>query len=104
MAIRKSEEEEFVVVGTTDIWAEKCKQALDAGGFKNIKHNQILNQLEADYKTFKVVGSIVVTLLSQNENTVIKLKSTGNMDNIFALMKSPNSIILASFKDNIKSL
>jgi hypothetical protein len=104
MAIRKSEEEEFVVVGTTDIWAEKCKQALDAGGFKNIKHNQILNQLEADYKTFKVVGSIIITLLPQNEKTVIKIKATGNMDNIFALIKSPNSVILSSFKDNIKQI
>ena len=101
MAIRKSEEEEFMVTGTIAEWISKCQKALEMGGFKNIKLNQLISQIEADYKTFMVVGSLTVTFLSQNDGIFIKLKSTGNMDNIFALLKSPNQIILSKFKDSL---
>jgi len=101
MAIRKSVDEEFVISEGVSILTEKCKNSLQKGGFTNIKYNSIINQIEADYKTFKVVGSITITLLAINESTTVKIKSTANMDNIFALIKSPNIIILSAFKDNL---
>ena len=101
MAIRKSVEEEFLIMQGVSILIEKCKNSLQKGGFTNIKYNSIINQIEADYKTFKVVGNITITLLPINESTTVKVKSTANMDNIFALIKSPNIIILSAFKDNL---
>ena len=44
MAIRKSVEEEFVVAGDMAGWIAKCKKALELGGFKSIKFNQLLSE------------------------------------------------------------
>lgn len=101
MAIRKSVDEEFLIFEDINILTEKCKKSLQTGGFTNIKHNSIINQFEADYKTFKVVGSIIITFFATNEGVTIKVRSTANMDNIFALINNPNKIILSAFKDNL---
>lgn len=101
MAIRKSAEEEFVVKGNIDEWLLRCQKALEAGGFKNIKFNQLISQFEAGYKTFKVYGELVITLIPQNDGVLLKLKSTGNIDNVWALLKSPNVVILSKFKESL---
>lgn len=103
MAIRKSAEEEFVVKGNIDEWLPRCQKALEGGEFKNIKFNKLISQFEADYKTFKVHGGLIVTLIPKDNDVLLKLKSTGNMDNIWALLKSPNQIILSKFKDSLFS-
>jgi hypothetical protein len=101
MAIRKTQEEEFFVASAINDLIPKCQKALEDGNFKNIKFNQLLSTFEADYKTFTVIGNLNLTLVPQNDGVVLKLKSTANVDNIFALLKSPNGIILSKFKDNL---
>jgi hypothetical protein len=51
MAIRKTAEEEFIVNGDKDVWFRNCTTALDTGGFKDIRENTTLSQIEAKFKT-----------------------------------------------------
>lgn len=102
MAIRKSKEETFLVKGNVEEWLIKVNKALHKGNFTNIKANQSLYQLTADYKKMTVWGEIIITLLAEREEqTRINAKSTANSDNIFALFSSPNQKIINQFKSNI---
>ena len=65
-----------------------CELALDKGNFKDISTNKTLYTLNAKYKTFTVIGQIDITLLPDGERTSVQVKSTGNVDNIFALFGS----------------
>ena len=101
MGIRKSMEEQIRVEGNRDTWIEKVAQALEVGKFTNINCNKTLYQIKADYKKFTVWGEIIVTLISVDairEQTDIQIKSTSNIDNIYALLKSPNTTIIEAFK------
>ena len=62
MAIRKSKEENFEVNGTIEDWKTKVEKALEIGEFTSIKSNNILNQINANYKKLTVWGEISVTL------------------------------------------
>jgi hypothetical protein len=53
-------------------------------------------------KTFSTWGAIAVTLLPEGGNTKIVAKATANIDNIFALFKSPGQTILAAFKQGLE--
>jgi hypothetical protein len=101
MAIRKSQEENFSVQGTSIEWVEKVERALKKGRFTNIKVNNTINQITGDYKKFTVWGEIIVTVLHEGEGIKINVKSTANVDNIFALISSPNQKILNQFKNNL---
>ena len=100
MAVRKSKEETFSVKGNTEEWLMKAEQALQKGGFANVKTNKLLNQITGDYKKLTVWGQIIVTLLPEADNVKINAKSTANTDNIYALFRSPNQKILDQFKNN----
>ncbi len=100
MAIRKSNEEIFSVKGGIEEWLVKSEQALHKGGFKNIKTNNLLNQITGDYKKLTVWGEIIVSLIPETDNVKIIAKSTANVDNIFAIFNSPNQKILYQFKNN----
>ena len=102
MSIRKSMQEEMVVSGTRDDWMSKCSNALEAGGFTKVAKNTTLFQVTADYKKFMTWGSISVTLTPAGSDTKITVVSTANVDNIYALFKSPNKAILSAFKDCLK--
>lgn len=43
-------------------------------------------------------GDILVTLLPDGGNTKIHMKATANMDNLFALVRSPTKEIIGKFK------
>lgn len=101
MAIRKSKEENFSVNGIIEELLIKSEKALKKGGFKKINTNKLLNQITADYKTFTVIGSIIITFHDENEKVKINVKSTANADNIFALFSSPNQKILDQYKNNL---
>jgi len=101
MAIRKSKEETFTVNGNQEEYLIKVEQALNKGGFTNVKTNKIINQVTADYKKLTVWGEIIVTILKENEIVKINAKSTANTDNIFALFNSPNQKILNQFKNSL---
>lgn len=103
MAIRKSMEDQVCVNGSRDIWFTKSVEALNAAGFKKVVPNDTLFQITADYKKATVWGEILISFLpSDNGQTVINMKSTANVDNIYALFKSPNKTILDRFKSNLK--
>lgn len=101
MAVRKSKEEFFSVKGNINEWVSKVENALKNGGFSNVKGNNILNQVTADYKKMSTWGEIIITLLEEGDNIKINAKSTANTDNLFALFSSPNQKILDQFKNNI---
>ena len=101
MAIRKSVDTTFTVDRDRDEMLSDCELALDKGNFKDISTNKTLFILNAKYKTFTVVGEIEITLLPDGERTSVQVKSTGNVDNIFALFGSPARKIAEAFKSNL---
>ena len=102
MAIRKSKEKSLQFNGTIKEAKIKCKSALESGGFKKIDINESLNQLNAKFNNFFVVGSIDISLANTDHGVTISIKSTANADNIFALFSSPNDKIMKSFTENFK--
>ena len=102
MAIRKSKEKSLQFNGTIEDAKIKCKSALESGGFKKIDVNESLNQFNAKFNNFFVVGSIDISLAITDHGVTISLKSTANADNIFALFSSPNDKIMKSFTENFK--
>ena len=102
MAIRKSMQEEMVVSGAREAWLEKCSRALESSGFTKVNTNGTLFQIEGDYKKATTWGTILVTLTPAGDDTKITAVSTANVDNAFALFKSPNKKILGKFKEGLK--
>ncbi|MGV7245844.1 hypothetical protein [Caballeronia sp. M23-90] len=102
MGIRKSMEEELVVTGNRSEWLSKCVTSLKSAGFTKVTQNANIYQIEANYKKFMTWGSLTVTLSPSGKDTRVKAVSTANVDNIFALFKSPNKTILTAFTDGLK--
>jgi hypothetical protein len=101
MAIRKSMEEDIHVNGQKQEVMSKCNNALNKGGFKDISVSDNLSQLSAKYSKITVCGEIIVSLLPEANGTRIHLKTTANVDNVFALFNSPNKAIMNAFKSGI---
>ena len=102
MAIRRSKDKSLQFNGSLEDAKIKCNSALEAGGFKKIQMNDSLNQLNAKFNNFFVVGSIDICLAKTEHGVTISIKSTANADNIFALFSSPNDKIMKSFTDNFE--
>lgn len=103
MAIRKSIEEVLVVDGTRDGWYVRSYAALESAGFSKIEAAQPLWQLQAMYRRMTIWGSLDVTLLPEgDEQTRITLVATGNVDNVYALFRSPSRAILKTFKSALE--
>lgn len=104
MAIRKTRDEKIVVQGNIEDWLIKSEESLIKSNFKKIKVNKTINQITGTYKTLTCFGEISITLYSINsvtEQTEILIKSTANIDNLYALFKSPNKTIISLYKDNL---
>jgi hypothetical protein len=102
MAIRKSKKEEFVVDGDRESWLQRCQTALEQGGFSSIKSSATFWQLQAHYRKLTLWGSIEITLLPVDEGqTKINVVVTSNVDNIYALFRSPGAKILGAFKEGL---
>lgn len=102
MAIRKSKAETFQVKGEPEGWLSKCERALKLGGFKSISVNDKLSLVTAKISNFTLSGSIKISLMAmQNDRTEISVESTANIDNIYALFRSPNSKILETFRNHL---
>lgn len=95
-------EEVIVVSGAREAWMVKCVAALESSGFTNVTRNTLLYQIEANYKKFMTWGDVRITLTPSGLDTRMALVSTANVDNIYALFKSPNAVILAAFKAGIR--
>ena len=104
MALRKSMEERICVEGNRNEWIQKINNTLSTltlAGFTNVVCESSLFQVKGDYKKFSVWGEILVTLVpfgNDDNKTEIKILSTANVDNIYALIKSPNKTIIEKFK------
>jgi len=98
VAIRKSMREEMVVSGDRNDWLERCEKALLLARFRKVVKNVTLFQIEANLKKFTVRGAILITLEPDGDNTRIVVVSTAHVDNIYALFRSPNKVIIAKFK------
>lgn len=101
MAMRRVAEATLNVTGPTDSWLPRCKQALEATGFSQVKVTDVLHQVTGKYRTFTTVGEIEVSLAPNGENTTIHAKATANVDNIFVLFRSPTGTILSKFKQGL---
>ena len=100
MALRKSKNKKFQTKLNVEEALKKCEDALNIGGFKSIKVNKSLKQINADYKKFTVWGKIEITIFEVNNETEINLLSTANTDNIYAIFSSPNGKIMNAFTTN----
>ena len=94
MAIRKSKVENLEVYGTINDWLSFIETALLKGNFTSIQTNALLNQVTANYKKLTVWGNIKITLTQERNKIKLNIISTSNVDNIYALFKSPNDVIL----------
>ena len=101
MAIRKSTETTLSLTYDRDTTLEMCYSALQKGKFSKIETNKTTYQITASYRTFTVVGSIEITLIPDNDGTIMNVKILANQDNIFALISSPGQKIQAAFTSNI---
>jgi hypothetical protein len=104
MAIRKSIEETLAVDGTPTIWLSICKNALERKGFSRIEVDEVLGQLQASYRTKTIWGTLHISVLpgeGREDQTRLHLIATGNVDNIYALFRSPSRNILDEFKAGI---
>ena len=101
MSIRKSAEERVIVTGDRADWLDRCKRAMEAGNFKNVVVNPSLFQLTGTFRKATLAGRLDVTLTPVAGGTELAMRSTGNVDNIYALFKSPNQRILEAFKSNL---
>lgn len=99
MAIRKSIKETLVVDGAREDWFEHSRLALERSGFSKIEVVQPLSQLQAAYRKLTLWGTLQVTLLPEGDDgTRIELDATGNVDNLYAIFRSPSRKILDTFK------
>lgn len=102
MAIRKSADEVIVVEGLREQWLEKCEAALRQGGFSKISSDRELWQIHANYKKMTVWGTLDITLRPHGDgSTELHARATANVDNVFALFRSPTKHILESFKSGL---
>jgi hypothetical protein len=105
VAIRKSVEETLVVEGPRDEWLSRCRSALESRGFMKIEVVETLFQLHGNYKKFATWGDLRVELLpSGDEATTLQMTATANVDNVFALFKSPGRRILEEFKTGLRDV
>lgn len=102
MAIRKSIEETLVVDGARAHWLDRSFTALEHSGFSKIEVVNELHQLHAMYRKLTIWGSLDITLIPEGEiSTRIHLRAVGNVDNIYALFRSPSMQILKAFKSEL---
>jgi Short C-terminal domain len=101
MAIRKSVEESFVSAGTVEDWLARSEAALSRAGFKKIKIDAALGQVRGDYKQWvgTLWGDLLVSLSpAVGRNVQVHLHATANVDNIYALGRSPGQKLIDKFK------
>jgi hypothetical protein len=73
-------------------------------GFKDVQTDSNLFQVRGRYRKPTAWGDLEVTLRPGPDGTTeLHMRSTGNMDNIFALFKSPNQRILEEFQAQLSN-
>jgi hypothetical protein len=90
-----------LVTGPREQWLSRTQQALKSGGFTKVSTSETLYQVTGSYKKLTTWGEIQVTLAPHGDHTQITARATANVDNIYALFKSPGQTILRQFKNNL---
>lgn len=104
VGIRKTVEETFIVDGPRDVWLDRCEDALVARGFKKVVPNAALGQVSGDYRRMTLVGSLTLTLRpAGTDQTEIAASATANVDNVYALFRSPGQKIIQEFKSGLSA-
>jgi hypothetical protein len=102
MAVRKAVSETLVVDCTRDEWLGRCGAVLERSGFKSVQTNVTLGQIQGEYHKATTWGTLTLTLSPNGEaRTTIEATATGNVDNLFALFRSPGRKILDAFKSGM---
>lgn len=96
----QSVEEVLVVAGARDEWLARCARGLITAGFKNVRTNEVIGQITADFSKFPTSGELTVTAIPDGSpgHTRLTLRSTAAVDNLYALFASPNKKILSAAK------
>lgn len=106
MGVRKSIDESYVVAGSRADWLKRCVTALTSQGFKRVKVDAGLGVVTGDYKQIvgTIWGDIRVAISDVGPNSRLDVRATANVDNIYALAKSPNRKIIEKFQAGIGHL
>ena len=105
MALHKSLEESVVLNGTGAYWGPRCVTAMQVAGFAVTQVNEAAGRVEGTFKKATVWGKLVVTLLPAGPSaTQITAKATANVDNVYAVFRSPGRKILEEFKTALTQL
>jgi hypothetical protein len=99
--VRKSLDETVVINGDRRQLLERCRAAMDAGGFSKVTVNDALFQISGRYRKATTVGALTVTLRPAPGGTELAMRATGNVDNVFALFRGPSQRILQAFKSHL---
>lgn len=103
MAVRKSMEETVVVTGDLSEWITRCAKGLMYVGFQEVVTNTTLNQVTGKHRKFPTNGDILITATpSATPGSVqLVLRSTANVDNVYAAFSSPTKKIIEKAKASI---
>lgn len=106
MGIRKNHVEELVVSGSREHWLNLCQRALSNAGFKKVVSNQLLGQVTGNFKPLigTLYGELTITLYPEGDNVRIRIEALANVDNVYALAKSPGGRLISKFKDALTSI
>lgn len=92
---------EVIVSGDAKDWMQRCVDSLKSSGFTRVATHPSHYQIDANYKKLITWGTIQVTFAPEENNTKITAVSKANVDNIYALFKSPNKTILSKFMEGL---
>ena len=106
VGIRKSYVEELVVEGTREQWLHLCPQALTNAGFKKVASNNLLGQVSGNFKPIigTLFGEIIITLLPEENKVKLHIEAVANVDNVYALAKSPGARLITKFKEALTKI
>lgn len=102
MAIKKSVVEEFVVPGLVEYWLGASANALRSAGFTDLWSPNPQAEVAASYKKATVWGELRVGVYAATpQDSRIVLTAKANVDNIYALFRSPGRRIIDTFKTSL---
>lgn len=105
MGISKSVEETVVLNGPGMYWGPRCVTAMEVSGFRVTAVNEAAGRVEGSFKKATTWGKLVVTVVPAGPSaTQITAKATANVDNVYAMFRSPGRKILEEFKAALTQL
>ncbi len=102
MAIRKSRDSSLVVEGDRADWVSHTVGAMRRAGFTKIEPNEPLGVVTGEYHKATTWGKLEVTLRPVTGGTEVAMHATANVDNIYALFRSPTDKVIQAFRDQLR--